>query len=80
MTELPSWFEAILRRRLPELPPDQSLDAEQQLTVYGLDSLGWAGLVADLEVRVRIPDELLMPGSFRTAATLLDVVRQAEST
>lgn len=77
--QLPAWFEATLRRHLPDLSADLPLEADQPLTGYGLNSLGWVGLVADLGDRVHIPDELLMPSSFRTATTLYQVVQEVES-
>src|SRR6266540_1235396 len=57
------------------LPPDASLglwDPDADLTDLGLDSLGLAGLIVDLETTfcVVFPEELLVPETLRTVHTV----------
>jgi len=78
MSEWPDWFAGVLRDRLG-LAAGEPLDPERPLVLYGLDSFGWMAVVADLEEWVTIPDELLLPSSFRTASTLWSVVEEARS-
>jgi acyl carrier protein len=78
MTGWPDWFEGVLRARLG-LAAGASLDPDRPLALYGLDSLGWLAVAAELEEWVAIPDQLLLPSSFRTASTLWSVVEEARS-
>lgn len=72
-----SWFESTLRGELPDLPESEPLDPDRPLVLYGLDSFGWAVLAAKLEEWVTLPDELLLPSSFRSARTLWNAVLEA---
>jgi acyl carrier protein len=67
-------FDAILRRHLPlnggPVPP------QADLASLGLDSLGTVSLVMELEdtLGIAIPDEVLVPETFRTADALWQVI------
>jgi len=75
-TAWPSMFEEILRGHVPlangAIPP------ETALADLGLDSLGTVSLIMELEDRlgISIPDELLVPETFQTAAALWAAVSE----
>lgn len=68
-------FEEILRAHLT-VSPGAPLLADALLDRLGLDSMGTVMLLVQLEeaYSIVIPDELLEPGTFRTAASLWSVV------
>jgi len=65
-------FEHILRRYLPFLPADETLDAGGALRDLGLDSLGTVELLAELEsgYGVRFVDDALSMDTFATPGVL----------
>jgi acyl carrier protein len=65
-------FEAILRRHLPFLPPEESLGESIGLRDFGLDSMATVELLADLEstYRVRFLNDLLRMETFATPGVL----------
>jgi acyl carrier protein len=69
------WFESTLRAQLT-VPDGEPLDRERPLVAYGLNSFGWMTIATDLETWVTLPDELLLPSTFRTAGTLWAAVRE----
>jgi len=78
----PTAFDDVLRQHLrfadrtARIPPDVSL------RLLGLDSLGAVELVHSLEdtFAIQLPDEALAAESFRSAATLWEVVARATAT
>ncbi|MBB6547371.1 phosphopantetheine-binding protein [Nonomuraea rubra] len=55
----------------------EELDPDADLSVSGLTSLRMVELMTELEERLSIefPDEMIEPGTFRTARSLTDSVR-----
>jgi acyl carrier protein len=77
----PAEYESILRDHLPGLEPAEPIVEELNLADCGLDSIGMVSLLIALEdgLDMRVPDELLGTGTFATAGTLWEVVRQARA-
>ena len=71
------WFDATVRAQLSGVPAAEPLDPDRQLVAYGLDSFGWMAIATDLRPWVSLPDELLLPSTFRTMATLWAAVQEA---
>lgn len=71
-------FEAIVRRYLPLMGPDDALDAQTPLREYGLDSMATVELIAELESAygIRFVDDLLSLESFATPGTIWTNVSQ----
>jgi len=69
-------FEETLRRHLRFVAPDESIPHEVSLASIGLDSIGTINLLLDIEktFSVTIPGAVLTPETFRTRATLENVV------
>ncbi|WP_329173324.1 acyl carrier protein [Streptomyces sp. NBC_01477] len=67
-----SRFERLLRRFIPLLPDSDPLYPDTPLADVGLDSLGIAGLVIELEefFGFSFPEEKLTVATFRTSAEL----------
>jgi acyl carrier protein len=63
---------AVVHRQLPPVSAPARLDADASLTNLGLDSLGLAGLVVDLEMTfaVELPEHMLVPETFQTIRTV----------
>jgi diaminopimelate decarboxylase len=83
MTSWDEPFETILRSQLRALPDDVPLGPDQNLAALGLDSMASVELLLALEEHyaMEIPDELLQPATFATAAALwkaISGVRAAE--
>jgi acyl carrier protein len=71
-------FEALLRRRLRNLPAGTALDAEAPLKDLGLDSMDAVELVFDIEdeMGVELPDDAMTAETFATAHSLYTAVEQ----
>ncbi|MEU0603067.1 acyl carrier protein [Streptomyces sp. NPDC006393] len=69
-------FEELLREYLPFLGADEPLEADTDLRVSGLDSLGAVELLGSLESAygIRFVDEALSLDTFATPAVLWDTV------
>ena len=69
-------FEALLRPSLVFLPAGAPLDAADNLSDYGLDSLGIVDLLASLEssYQVRFTDDALSMRTFATPGTLWEAL------
>lgn len=67
----PPVFETSVRRHLPMLG-DGALEHSTVLSDAGLDSLRTISLLVDIEdaLDVSVPDEILLPDTFRTAGSL----------
>ncbi|MBO4204631.1 acyl carrier protein [Micromonospora echinofusca] len=74
-------FEAVLRRRLRNLPAETPLDPTAPLTDLGLDSMEAVELVFDIEdeLGVALPDDTLTGDTFATARSLGAVVDRVRS-
>lgn len=69
-------FEQLLRRHLRLVAADEPIPLEASLVSVGLDSIGTINLLLDIEetFNVSLPGALLTPETFRTRATLENVV------
>ena len=69
-------FEQLLRRHLRLVAADEPIPLEASLVSSGLDSIGTINLLLDIEdtFSVSLPAALLTPETFRTRATLENVV------
>jgi len=72
---MPVWpreFETALRQNLPHLTTASILSPADRLIDLGLDSMATVALVIDIEdaCGVELPDEVLVPDTFDTAASL----------
>jgi acyl carrier protein len=69
-------FEALLRPRLEFLPAEEPLGPADNLSDYGLDSLGIVDLLASLEsnYQVRFTDDALNLRIFSTPGTLWEAL------
>ncbi|HRC58358.1 MAG: acyl carrier protein [Myxococcales bacterium] len=65
-------FVAIVRRHLPLLDHGEELTPESNLAQLGLDSMGTAHLVVDLEdgLGISLPSSALVPSTFGSLASL----------
>ncbi|WEH34965.1 acyl carrier protein [Streptomyces sp. AM 4-1-1] len=65
-------FEALLRKQLSFLPPDEPIEGTMRLRDYGLDSLGMIELLAGLESTydVQFRDEALTLDTFESPERL----------
>lgn len=75
-----SVFDGILHKHLPLCDGDIPRDAP--LADLGLDSLATVSLVMELEenMEIAIPDDLLIPETFATAAALWDAISNLPTT
>ncbi|MCH7797139.1 MAG: acyl carrier protein [Planctomycetes bacterium] len=75
--ELMTQLVSILRRHLQFVGDDREIGMSDDLVDLGLDSTGAIGMLLDVQesFSISFPDEMLVPGTFRTAATLLDAIR-----
>jgi Leu/Phe-tRNA-protein transferase len=71
------WFETTLRAQLSGVAEQEMLDPDRLLVAYGLNSFGWMVITDDLRPWVTLPDELLLPSTFRTARSLWTAVYEA---
>jgi acyl carrier protein len=69
-------FEQLLRRHLRLVAADEAIPLEASLVSIGLDSIGTINLLLDIEetFSISLPGALLRPETFRTRATLENVV------
>lgn len=69
-------FEAVIRRFLPFLGPEEELPADADLRDLGLDSMGTVELLASLEdgYAVRFTDEALMKENFATPGAVWETL------
>ena len=81
MDDVTSKLVEILREHLQFVGADEELQMTQELSELGLDSAGAIGLLLEVEgsFSVAFPDEMLVPETFRTAATLRDAIVQLKS-
>jgi acyl carrier protein len=65
-------FEATIRRSLPYLPPDASLEPDASLLDLGLDSVQMVGVMVAIEDQygIQFPDEMLTAETFSTPGNL----------
>ncbi|HEX5121118.1 MAG TPA: hypothetical protein VFW65_38525 [Pseudonocardiaceae bacterium] len=70
------WFETTLRAQLALLE-GEALDPDRLLVACGLTSFGWMVVADDLRCWVTLPEELLLPSTFRTARSLWAAVCDA---
>lgn len=69
-------YWAVLHSTLPAADAGSGLGEADRLSDWGLDSVSTIALVVELETELEVffPDELLVPGTFSTAGSLLSVV------
>ncbi len=81
MDDVTSKLVEILREHLQFVGADEELQMTQDLSELGLDSAGAIGLLLEVEgsFSVAFPDEMLVPETFRTAATLRDAIIQLKA-
>ncbi|MCT9011718.1 phosphopantetheine-binding protein [Streptomyces sp. NPDC054766] len=74
-------FEELLREYLPFLSADEPLEADTDLRLSGLDSLGAVELLGSLEnvYAVRFVDEALSLDTFATPAVLWETVTRLQT-
>ena len=82
MDELTNKLRSILRENLKFLDEGQELAMTDELAGLGLDSAGAVGLLLDIEgaFAITIPDEMLVPETFRTVGTLRDAIKSLTAT
>jgi acyl carrier protein len=76
MDDITAPFEEVLRRHLRSAMPN-SIDYQVELAQLGLDSMTAVAVLLDMEKTfgIRFPDDMLVEGTFRTAARLKEAVQ-----
>jgi acyl carrier protein len=69
-------LEKLLRQHLPDIGAGAVIRRDDPLANFGLDSFGMVRLVLDLErvFALDFPEELLVPETFATAASVADAI------
>lgn len=75
-------FEALLREKLPDLPPGEPLAADAPMQHLGLTSLNMVALLSTLEMEydIMVPDDQLVLETFATPENLWRVVTASMTT
>lgn len=73
---MPPLVNQLLRAHLPDIGENVVIRREDPLSSFGLDSLGMVRMVLQLErdFELDFPDELLVPETFATAASVADAI------